>query len=188
MEKYGFTRGKKIRLKLDISGQADSEEIFALLEAVGSDNEEDIENLLGDSDTEFEALSEDAKEILQQPESDTDNGELRIKQLDAVIHLDVNEHDPVGPASVDESRILITNSKQPSELIHRTDDDVIDLMSRSKRKADGTYRATPGLKLTPKIVTKVQVTIVFVLRYYYFTITVLLLVLNHYVSNDGKYA
>ena len=56
MDKYGIQDGEKNRLKLDISGQTDCNEVYALFDDIRSDDEEDIANLLEDSDTEFDAL------------------------------------------------------------------------------------------------------------------------------------
>ena len=54
MLKFGTSCGKKIRLDLDISNKADTNEIFALLNAAGSDDESYIENLIEDSDIAIE--------------------------------------------------------------------------------------------------------------------------------------
>ena len=54
MLKFGNSCGKKIRLDLDISKKADTNEIFTLLNAAGSNDESYIENLIEDSDTAIE--------------------------------------------------------------------------------------------------------------------------------------
>ena len=43
----------------------DQKQLWAILDTVNSDYEDDIDNLLGDSDTEFEAITEDASVFLQ---------------------------------------------------------------------------------------------------------------------------
>ena len=65
MGKLGRTCSKKLRLKFDTFGIADQDHLYALLDSVESDNEDDIKNLIGDSDTEFEAVSDDVTERLQ---------------------------------------------------------------------------------------------------------------------------
>ena len=65
MGKLGQTYGKKLRLKFDTFGIADQDHLYALLDSVVSDNEDNIKNLIGDSDTEFETVSDDVTEILQ---------------------------------------------------------------------------------------------------------------------------
>ena len=54
MLKFGTSCGKKIRLDLDISNKPDTNEVFTLLDAAGSDDESYIENLIEDSDTAIE--------------------------------------------------------------------------------------------------------------------------------------
>ena len=59
-----------------------SDEVYALLDAVGSDDEEDVDNLMNDSDTEFV--------------EDGDGNEMSIDQLEigvsAVVHEDLHAH------------------------------------------------------------------------------------------------
>ena len=54
MLKFGTFCGKKIRFDLDISNKASKNDVFALLNAAGSDDESYIENLIEDSDTAIE--------------------------------------------------------------------------------------------------------------------------------------
>ena len=61
ISKLGRTYGKKLRLKFDTSGIADQDHLHAL-DSVESDNEDSINNLIGDSDTEFEAVGDDITE------------------------------------------------------------------------------------------------------------------------------
>ena len=65
MGKLGRTYGKKLRLKFDTFEIADQDHLYALLDSVASDNEDNMKNLIGDSDTEFEAVSDDVTEILK---------------------------------------------------------------------------------------------------------------------------
>ena len=62
ISKLGRTYGKKLRLKFDTSGIADQDHLYARLDSVVSDNEDNINNLIGDSDSEFEAVSDDVTE------------------------------------------------------------------------------------------------------------------------------
>ena len=65
MSKVGRTSGKKLRLKFDTSGIADQDHLYALRDAVMSDDADDINYLSGDSDTEFEKIREDIMEVVQ---------------------------------------------------------------------------------------------------------------------------
>ena len=57
-------KSKKILLPLDISGNVNQDELWAILESVNSDDEDALNNLLGDSDTEFELITNDAAIIV----------------------------------------------------------------------------------------------------------------------------
>ena len=46
-----------------------NDEIFAILDSVQSDEENDVENLLNDSDTEFKCITKDAKDFIMNAES-----------------------------------------------------------------------------------------------------------------------
>ena len=61
---YGKTKRKTIILQMDISGKANQEQLYALLASVGNDNENDLDNLGGDSDAEFIPVTEEAREAL----------------------------------------------------------------------------------------------------------------------------
>ena len=62
ISKLERTYGKKLHLKFGTSGIADQDHLYALLDTVVSDNEDNINNLIGDSDSEFEAVSDDVTE------------------------------------------------------------------------------------------------------------------------------
>ena len=62
----------------------DQKQLWAILDTVNSDYEDDIDNLLGDSDTEFEAITEDASVFLQI--SSEESPFSRYQQMDAVLH------------------------------------------------------------------------------------------------------
>ena len=59
-----------------------NDEIFATLDSVQSDEENDVENLLNDSDTEFECITKDAKDFIMNAESSATQENV----LEAVIH------------------------------------------------------------------------------------------------------
>ena len=63
MNQYCKTKRKTIVLQMDISGKTNQEELHALLASVGSDNE-NLETLGGDSDTEFIPVTNVAREAL----------------------------------------------------------------------------------------------------------------------------
>ena len=65
MNSYGRPNWKQLRLGLDISGKVDQKQLWAILDTVNSDDDGDIDNLLGDSDTDFEAITEDASGFTQ---------------------------------------------------------------------------------------------------------------------------
>ena len=50
---YMMDGANKRKAYVKIGAETSSDEIFAILDSIESDNEEDIENLLDDSDTEF---------------------------------------------------------------------------------------------------------------------------------------
>ena len=47
----------------------DKDEIFAILDSVQSDEEDDVETLLNNSDTEFECITKDAEDFIMNAES-----------------------------------------------------------------------------------------------------------------------
>ena len=58
--KYGRTDGKKIILDADIAGNVNQDQLWAILDTVDSDFEEDIDDLMFNSDTVFETITHDA--------------------------------------------------------------------------------------------------------------------------------
>ena len=59
-----------------------NDEIFAILDSVQSDEENDVENLLNDSDTAFECITKDAEDFIMNAESSA----IQENVLEAVIH------------------------------------------------------------------------------------------------------
>ena len=62
--KYGRTEGKKIILEAAVAGNVDQDELWAIFHRVDSDDEEDIDNLMVDSDTEFETITDMAASLV----------------------------------------------------------------------------------------------------------------------------
>ena len=83
--KYGREDGKKIILKTDISGNIDQEDLWAILDGVGSEDEEDLDNLIVGSDTEFEPMSDDARRVLETVTSNSQVPLLTSNCLKAII-------------------------------------------------------------------------------------------------------
>ena len=69
---------KKVTFHCDMT----NDEIFAILDSVQSDEENDVENLLNDSDTEFECITKDAQNFIMNAESSATQENV----LEAVIH------------------------------------------------------------------------------------------------------
>ena len=62
MNQYCQTKRKTIVLQMDISGKTNQKQLYALY--ADRDNENDLENLGGDSDTEFISVTEEVREAL----------------------------------------------------------------------------------------------------------------------------
>ena len=123
MSKLGTEVGKKVRLQFDISGKADQTQLFALLDAVPSDDEDEIDNLMADSTTEFQCASVNAKEELDLEANDTGPDVPGLRVLDAVIHpvplplpLPAESEDSEkAPIRIRNCRRKITEIKTPME-------------------------------------------------------------------------
>ena len=80
-DKYGKLSGEKFWLDLDVFGKTSNEQdVFALLAtaSVESDDENKIDLVIADSDTEFEAISDFL--------SDTESEDIHVDRLDAIVH------------------------------------------------------------------------------------------------------
>lgn len=86
---YGRTKDKKIILQADIAGNVNQDELWAILDGVDSDVEENIDNLLVDSDTEFETITEDATAVLNSNDKKSKIPLLSKNSLEAVVHSDI---------------------------------------------------------------------------------------------------
>ena len=78
---------------VQINNHTSSDQIFALLDNVQSDEEEDIEELMNDSDTEFFANDEDIENII----SDSDNADILTPE--ASIHIVKDNEEEQGKNS-----------------------------------------------------------------------------------------
>ena len=106
MNQYCKTKRKTIVLQMDISGKTNQKQLYALY--ADRDNENDLENLGEDSDTEFIPVTEEVREALiildnnievegtasitghvQRPSLDMEN-------LEAVVHDTIAELSPVS--------------------------------------------------------------------------------------------
>ena len=66
--KYGRTDGKRIMLHADIAGNVYQDQLWAILDTIDSDFEEDVNDLIVDSDTEFETVTYDATTLINKVE------------------------------------------------------------------------------------------------------------------------
>ena len=66
--KCGRTDSKKIIFHTDILWNANQDQLWAILDTVDSDFEEDIDNLIVDSNTEFETITYDATALMNNVE------------------------------------------------------------------------------------------------------------------------
>ena len=122
--KYGRTEGKKIILQADIGGNVDQNELWAILDSVESDVEEDIDNLLVDSDTEFETITDDAAALMDTSEENKNKIPLVTdNSLEAVVHTDVPSSSsssivpPEGPdASATETEVMVDDQEMVPEI------------------------------------------------------------------------
>lgn len=166
---YGIRSGKKVRLPIDIAGKVDQKYLVALLDAVCSDDEDDIENFMCDSDTEFEPVSDDVQEFLDDNSSeDQTSDSVRVHQLDAVCH-NVNDclNDSQSEVATPKSDLMVTPVPEtPSTSTHTPVPDrtpirirnsckkpaaSIDELPKSKRrrplKAEEDTETTPAASL-----------------------------------------
>lgn len=130
-KRCGVTDGKKVRLDLDVcTGKLDSQQIYALLDAVVSDDEEDIAMLIDDSDTEFVTVSDEASDfILSERDTISDSSQSTAEldgvetiQLDAVVYTD----QPISISNLGRSQA------EPNSCV---------------MTVGSNYKATPGLSL-----------------------------------------
>ena len=88
--KYGRADSKKIILHAGIVGNVNQYQFWAISDIVDTDFEENIDNLMVDSDTEFEAITYDATALINNvEEGKTSKMPLLIENaLQAVVHTD----------------------------------------------------------------------------------------------------
>ena len=111
----GVADGKKIRLDMDVcTGKADSDQVYALLDAVGSDDEEDLAMLMDDSDTEFFVVSDKSKELIISDEVGSETPHLgraiqnvEATRLDAIVHTQPLQISNMGRTHTTEQQISV---------------------------------------------------------------------------------
>ena len=88
--KYGRTDGKKIILHADIAGNVNQDQLWAILDTVDSDFEENIDDLMVDSNTEFRTITYDATALINNVEEAKSSKMplLTENTLEAVVHTD----------------------------------------------------------------------------------------------------
>ena len=106
MNQYCKTKRKTIVLQMDISGKTSQKQLYALY--ADRDNENDLENLGGDSDTEFIPVTEEVREALITLDNnievegtasitgDVQRPSLDMENLEAVVHDTIAELSPVS--------------------------------------------------------------------------------------------
>ena len=102
--KYGRTEGKKIILKADIAGNVDQDELWAILDRVDSDAEEDIDNLMVDSDTEFETITDMAASLVNDVDDSNKIPVLHEISLEAVVHTEPESSERVADAEPNDTQ------------------------------------------------------------------------------------
>ena len=117
MNQYCKTKRKTIVLQMDISEKTNQKQLYALY--TDRDNENDLENLGGDSDTEFIPVTEEVREALitldnnievegtASIKGDVQRPSLDMENLEAVVHDTIAELSPVS--SPTSSRISNSN-------------------------------------------------------------------------------
>ena len=106
MNQYCKTKRKTIVLQMDISGKTNQKQLHALY--ADRDNENDLENLGEDSDTEFIPVTEEVREALITLDNnievegtasitgDVQRPSLDMENLEAVVHDTIAELSPVS--------------------------------------------------------------------------------------------
>ena len=106
MNRYYKTKRKTIVLQMDISGKTNQKQLYALY--ADRDNENDLDNLGGDSDTEFIPVTEEVREALITLDNnievegtasitrDVQRPSLDMENLKAVVHDTIAKLSPVS--------------------------------------------------------------------------------------------
>ena len=109
MNQYCKTKRKTIVLQMDIRGKMNQKQLYALY--TDRDNENDLENLGEDSDTEFILVTEEVREALITLDNnievegtasitgDVQRPSLDMENLEAVVHDTIAELSPVTVVS-----------------------------------------------------------------------------------------
>ena len=109
MNQYCKTKRKTIVLQMDIRGKTNQKQLYALY--ADRDNENDLENLGEDSDTEFIPVTEEVREALITLDNnievegtvsitgDVQRPSLDMENLEAVVHDTIAELSPVSSST-----------------------------------------------------------------------------------------
>ena len=109
MNQYCKTKRKIIVFQMDISGKTNQNQLYALY--ADRDNENDLENLGEDSDTEFIPVTEEVREALITLDNnievvgtasitgDVQRPSLDMENLEAVVHDTIAELSPVSSST-----------------------------------------------------------------------------------------
>ena len=159
---------------MDISGKANQEQLYALLASVGNDNENDLQNLGGDSDTEFIPVTEEAREALIMSDNnigveDTTSitGEVQrpsldMENLEAVVHDTIAELSLVSSPTSSRISNRTNKSFRKRNLFHEhdlTDRNIVEPTSKpeaKKRKMQLNRLQSPNMP-TPSAVNDHEV-------------------------------
>ena len=98
---YGEKDGKTFRLQFDVSG-ATTTDVYAILDAVPSDDEDYLEGVMNDSDTEFVPVSSDAEAAATEDnfEDEITDGNTAGPYIRQAVHLDAVVHSYVAEEPV----------------------------------------------------------------------------------------
>ena len=124
MNQYCKTKRKTIVLQIDISGKTNQKQLYALY--ADRDNENDLENLGEDSDTESIPVTEKVREALITLDNNIEvegtasiTGEVQrpsldMENLEAVVHDAITELSPVLPHLAEQVTVSSPTSSRTS--------------------------------------------------------------------------
>ena len=131
MNQYCKTKRKAIVLQMDISGKMNQDQLYV----AGSDNDNDLENLGGDSNTEFIPVTEKAREALITSDNNIEvedttttsttgyvqRPSLDMENLEAVVHDIIAELSPVSSPTSSRISNRTNKSIRKRKLFHEND-------------------------------------------------------------------
>ena len=113
LEKHGFQKKKNIPIS-----SLSPDKIYALLNSIESDEEEDIENVMNDSDTEFVDRSvvknkDSDMHVDEEPETTSNDAHSNLIPTHLPIQAVVRQDVPEEESSDDEPLITLAKQKEP---------------------------------------------------------------------------